>query len=85
MAWRWVADHKAGRELKKLPRDISVRIVKKLDFWVDSGEPLAFAEGLTNSELGSYRFRVGSYRIAFDVEGETIVILALGHRREIYK
>ena len=71
--------------MKRLPNDVRERIVKKLDFWVSSGAPLRFAETLTNYELGSYRFRVGDYRVSFDVQGETIVILKVGHRREIYK
>ena len=30
------------------------------------------------------RLRVGDWRIAFYVEGDTIVVAAVGHRREIY-
>lgn len=85
MAWQWIADNKARKDLKRLPKEISIRIVGKLEFWVKSGNPLAFAERLTNYDLGMYRFRVGDYRITFDVDDNTIVILAVGHRREIYK
>lgn len=85
MAWRWIVDGKAGKDLKKLPREVSVRIVQKLDFWVESGKPLEFAESLHDFELGSYRFRIGDYRVTFDAEDETIVVLAVGHRKEIYK
>ncbi|MBI5222086.1 MAG: type II toxin-antitoxin system RelE/ParE family toxin [Candidatus Magasanikbacteria bacterium] len=85
MAWQWIIDGKAAKNLKKLPMDGSSRIINKLDYWVGSGKPSEFAENLTNSELGGYRFRVGDYRIIFDVEGENIVVLAVGHRREIYK
>jgi mRNA interferase RelE/StbE len=85
MAWRWLIVESASRDLKKLDRRIAERIAKKLDFWMESGEPLRFAENLTNSELGEYRFRVGNYRIIFEVDGENVVILAVGHRREIYK
>lgn len=85
MAWRWLIVKSASRKLEKLDRQIAERIVKKLDFWMESGDPLRFAENLTNSELGEYRFRVGDYRIIFDVEGENIVVLVVKHRREIYK
>ena len=43
------------------------------------------AERLTEPELGSYRFRVGDYRVIFDLEGDEIVVLRVGHRREIYR
>lgn len=85
MAWKWEFTQKSETQFKKLDDSIKIRVEEKLDFWIGSGTPLSFAETLTNYELGSYRFRVGSYRIAFDVEDETIVVLAVGHRREIYK
>lgn len=85
MSWQWIIDGKAKKNLKKLPREIGIRIVNKLDFWVNSGDPLKFAEYLHDYELGEYRFRIGDYRVTFDVEDETIIILAVGHRREIYK
>ena len=36
-------------------------------------------------KIGTYRFRMGNYRVIFDIEGKDIVILRVGHRREIYK
>lgn len=81
----WEFTKKSKRQFIKLDSQAKKRIISKLDFWVESGDPLRFAEGLTNSELGEYRFRVGDYRVIFDVEGEKIVVLAVGHRREIYK
>jgi len=75
----------AMRDLERLPKDIRERIVGKLDFWVGSGMPLSFAETLTNYELGSYRFRVGHYRVAFDVEEEIVVVLVVKHRKDIYR
>jgi mRNA interferase RelE/StbE len=35
--------------------------------------------------LGAYRFRIGDYRVVFDLEGDEIVILRVGHRRDIYR
>ena len=45
---------------------------------------LLHAEPLKQSELGSYRFRIGDYRVVFDIEGDEIVVLRVGHRRDIY-
>lgn len=47
-------------------------------------DPLQHAEPLKQLELGSYRFRIGDYRVVFDIEGDEIVILRIGHRRDIY-
>ena len=75
----------ALRELKKLPPNIQKRLIAKLEFFLKSNQPLTYADRLINWELGQYRFRIGDYRVIFDVEGEIIVILSLGHRKEIYK
>jgi len=29
--------------------------------------------------------RLGDYRVIFDIEGEDIVILRVGHRRDVYR
>lgn len=75
----------ALKDLKKLPVVQQRRLIRKLDYFVKSGVVLSFAKPLTHSQLGEYRFRVGEYRIIFDVEPTFIKILTLGHRREIYK
>jgi len=48
-------------------------------------EPLKYASKLTDPRLGTYRFRIGDYRVIFDLEGEEIVVLRVGHRRDIYR
>lgn len=83
--WAWGFTQKSKRQFVGLENQLKKKILNKLDFWVKSDNPLKFAENLTNSELGEYRFRVGDYRIIFDVEGKNIVVLSIGHRKEIYK
>jgi mRNA interferase RelE/StbE len=46
---------------------------------------LRFAEKLSDPILGEYRFRIGDYRVIFDIQEDEIIILRVGHRREIYK
>lgn len=75
----------AVKDIKRLPKDVQKRIIKKLDYFVSIPNPLLFADALVNFEIGQYRFRVGDYRIIFDIEGEILHILTLGHRREIYR
>lgn len=80
-----VFEEKAKKRLKKLSPEISRKIIEKLSFFVSTLSPLEFAERLINNEVGQYRFRIGDYRVIFDVEDDTIVVLTLGHRREIYR
>jgi len=34
---------------------------------------IKYAEKLTNPILGTYRFRIGDYRVIFDLEGNQVV------------
>ena len=70
---------------KKLPRDIQIRIIEKLDFFCKQSDPLQFAEPLTSSILGQFRFRIGNYRVAFDLEDQILVIHDVDHRKDIYR
>lgn len=75
----------AIKDLKKLPKSTQEEIIKKLDFYFATDKPLSFAHRLINHELGDYRFRIGDYRVIFDVFEEKIIILTIGHRKDIYK
>lgn len=74
----------AFRQLSKLNKDAQKRINDKLSFYVSQNDPLDFAERLTDYQFGGWRYRVGDYRIIFDVEKEKIFILKIGHRKNIY-
>lgn len=83
---QYVLENHALKALKKYPKDIQKRIIEKLDYFSSQKNPLLFAEPMINYDIGSYRFRVGDYRIIFDViNDDTIAILKIGHRREVYK
>jgi mRNA interferase RelE/StbE len=75
----------AVRGLKKLPKDVRRRILDKLDFYARASDPLAFAETLKDRRVGDYRFRIGSYRVLFDVAGGKMIVLQIGDRRNIYR
>lgn len=75
----------ALRDLKKLPRDVQGRIIKKLDFYSRTRNPIRFAEPIKDRDFGEYRFRAGDYRIIFDIVDQEIVILVVGHRKDIYR
>lgn len=48
-------------------------------------ETLEFAKSLVNNREGSYRFRIGDYRLIFDVKEDDIYILKIGKRSEVYE
>jgi mRNA interferase RelE/StbE len=82
---RYVFTPSAIQSLKKLRVADRKRIFEKLDFFFATENPLSFAKHLRESELGSYRFRVGDFRIIFDVRNDTVDIVIVGNRKDIYK
>ena len=70
-------------DIRKLDAVAKTRIKKKLELLVL--HPLMHARKLIKPSIGSYRWRIGNYRVVFDIHGKNIVILRIGHRREIYK
>ena len=83
MSFKVVYTRSAVKDIKKLDRVVKKQIKKKIETY--SKKPLSYSRKLVDLKIGSYRWRIGNYRIIFDVKGKTIVILHIGHRREIYK
>lgn len=83
MSYKLVYTKIAFRDIQKLDNVAKKRIKKKLEEL--SRNPIGLSKKLISSSLGTYRFRVGNYRIIFDIDKQNIVILRVGHRREIYK
>lgn len=75
----------AEKAFLKLPSDIQTRIIHKLESYLSAPVPLAFARRLAGTTQSWFRFRVGDYRIIFEWEGDKILILQAGHRRDIYQ
>ena len=75
----------AVRQIRKLDRLTRIRILKKLQFYLAQSNPLKFAEPLEEPRFGDWRFRIGDYRILFDIKKDKIIVLKIGHRREVYK
>ena len=79
--------HSAFSDLKKLSKETQRKIIKKLDYFTNSSKPLKFAIKLKDKTLGNFRFRIDVYRIFFDInyKNNNLIILKIGHRKDIYK
>ena len=58
-------------------------IEKKL---VDCEDPRLYGKPLSANRAGQWRYRIGDYRIIAKIEDEKLIILviSIGHRRDIY-
>ena len=75
----------AVKDIRTLTPQIQKRLKAKLEFFIAQDNPLEFAEPLTKPADAQYRFRVGNYRVLFDIEDGNIVVLHIQHRREVYR
>ena len=83
MKYKLVHAKRAARDIARLDRAAKERIRGSLECYAQS--PFSYAKKMVDSALGMYRFRIGEYRIIFDVEGDEIVVLRVEHRCEIYR
>ncbi|ANV85204.1 addiction module toxin RelE [Picosynechococcus sp. PCC 7003] len=75
----------AQKELSKLPKGTQKRIIEKIEALINNPYP-PDTKKLKNGN-GRFRIRVGNYRIIYRIENEKLIILIIkiGHRREIYQ
>ncbi len=88
MAWAIEFDIAAQRQLNKLDPTISRRILKfLLERVAKLEDPRQIGEWLQGRFHHLWKYRVGDYRVLCSFKQEILVVLVLeiGHRREIYK
>ena len=83
MTYKLVYTQRAAKDISKLQRNVKERIKRTLERYAEN--PFFYARKMTGPTLGTYRFRVGNYRVIFDIEGDELIILRVGHRSEIYR
>jgi mRNA interferase RelE/StbE len=86
--WKIRFTKTAVKQVRKLTSDIQTRIDSFLvNRLLTSDNPRSHGEALAGQWSGYTRYRVGNYRIICKIEDETITILVIeiGHRREIYR
>jgi mRNA interferase RelE/StbE len=89
MAWKVELSAEADRQLSKLDAPQAQRILKFLYERVARlDDPRSVGQALHGSRLGEFwKYRVGDYRLICKLEDNRLVVLVLrlGHRREIYR
>lgn len=77
----------AKKELKKLDRQIQIKIKNYLDEIANLENPRSRGKALVGNLSHLWRYRVADYRLICDIQDEKILvtILRIGHRKEIYK
>ena len=89
MAYNVELSESAERELGRLDAPQAKRIMKFLHQRVAKlDDPRSIGEALHGSRLGEFwKYRVGDYRLICKIEDDRLIVLVLrvGHRKEIYR
>ncbi len=75
----------AKRELKKLPREVQLKLNQRIDSLSIEPRPRGSKKLKGATELS--RIRVGDYRVVYEVRDKLLVVLVVrvAHRREVYR
>jgi mRNA interferase RelE/StbE len=74
--------------LGKLDKTVQGEIIQYLSKRIATSEdPRRFGKALTHGLTGLWRYRVRDYRIVCRIDDTeiTVLVLGIGHRREIYR
>ena len=83
MAYRIVYKKSVQRDLKKLGKAQALHILDQIDKdLIDHPESFPTLKG---QFAGLRKFRIGDYRVIYVILDKDVVILRIGHRREVYK
>ena len=80
----WHAD--AIKDLLNLDKNMQKKIAVKVKDYL-AKEPLTLGKPLQGIFKGLHRYRYGDYRIVYSIDrsNENVIILRIGHRKDIYK
>jgi mRNA interferase RelE/StbE len=73
----------AIKDLAKLDKPVAQRILKKID-WLSDNFKKVTPEPLIGQFKGTFKLRIGDWRVVYTIESHTLVIQFIGHRRDIY-
>jgi mRNA interferase RelE/StbE len=88
MAWSLQFTPDAAKDIKKLDRSVTARILKTLESRVaQAGNPRKLGRPLKGEDSGYWRWRIGDYRVVGIVRDETVTILVVrvAHRSAVYR
>ena len=83
---RVILSDAAKRQLKKLDKSIRERILNYMDEVESLANPRSRGRGLSGNLSGTWRYRVGDYRVFCKIMDDKLIIevIKVGHRRDVY-
>lgn len=85
MAYTILITKRAKKDIDALDSVVRKHLGKKLLHFASLEDIRTVAKQLEDSRIGTYRLRVGDYRVLFDLDKTTIIILRAQHRKDVYR
>lgn len=86
--WQIEITRTAEKQIQKLDRVAQQSIVRFLRERLKTADnPRQWGKPLHGDKQGLWRYRVGEYRLICDIQDEkiTILVLRVGHRKDVYR
>jgi mRNA interferase RelE/StbE len=84
MSYRVFLERAAARDVRRLPPDVREQALRAAYALADDPRPPGCRK--LHGRAGQYRFRVGDYRIVYEVQDEVLIVhvVEVGRRDNIY-
>ncbi|MFK7968856.1 MAG: type II toxin-antitoxin system RelE/ParE family toxin [Bacteroidia bacterium] len=75
----------AAKELKKLPQNVTDRIIEAIEELVENPRPQGYRKIVGSENL--FRIRIGQYRVIYSIEDKELIIMIITvrHRKDAYR
>ncbi len=71
-------------DIPALPADMKDRVKSAIESKLTT-HPEKYAVSLRRTLKGYWKLRIGDYRVVFEIDRNLIIILGIGHRKNIYE
>jgi mRNA interferase RelE/StbE len=71
------------RDLKKLPKAEADRVLNQVE--KELSRNAGIYPALKGQFAGLRKYRIGEYRVIYAILGNDVLVLRIGHRKEVYK
>ena len=83
MAYNIVCKESVQRDLKKLPKAEAHRVLNQVE--EELSENADTHPVLKGQFAGLRKYRIGDYRVIYAILGADVLVLRIGHRKDVYK
>jgi len=70
-------------DLPGIPANVRSKILAAIERRLGA-DPTRYGQRLRRSLRGLWKLRVRDYRVCYQIEGNTVIVWAVRHRREVY-